>query len=296
MLAVHPPSIAFDCASGSVLCKADGGGRYDDLKDLLTRIDRRMHVGEMTSISDDPKANISIMQLQVGKKLSPIRVMVRRACISDRLILDLQQVNSRLAAGDFVPVFLNNVNGKGLSTLLCTLDSTAQEITRMQTRDVSINLQNGYNKYWRGSIDILHPDLPHQTRFVVIDEIPAEELARSAELGTLVDIQFKLQGVIYYKQFSALAWSIEMIREYDDEGSNDEEEEEEEENVEEIVADQPQPEMSIEERMDELRAERRELVAQLQSEDDYMTDQQVEEINARLSVIKKELRELKSAL
>ena len=295
-MSVHAPSIAFDCASGSVLCNADGGGKYDNVNDLMTRIRRHLKIGELTPFSENPKASISAMSLQSSRgKVSHISLMVRRARINNRLDID-EKCNSRQCSGDFVPLCLDNVSGKGLTSVLCVLDQIAQDTSSKQQNPRS-GLRRGYNKYWRGSIDIVHPDSPHLTRFVVVNEIPDMELMHAARSGELVDIQLRLKGIIYYDRFSSLAWGIEMIRAYDDSEEEEEEEEEEQQQQQQQEEEQEQREEEEEEEEDDhaviarLRKERMELLNSLKT-DLELSDDAIDDINERLVVLKREIRSL----
>lgn len=317
---VNTPTIAFDCASGSVLCKSDGGGKHDDVSTLIERFKRRLTVSKSpVAFSEKPKATLADISMRAngGGERQPVRVMLRRARVHSRLDLD-RDCERRQSAGDFVPLCIDNVSGRSVSAMLCAIDRISQDGSDKQ-------MQRRYTKYWRGSIDVVNPDAPPLARFVVIRDIPAADLKHAAEAGTLIDIQMKLEGIIYYDRYSALAWSIEMIRGYegdeededDDDEKYDEDEDEDEDGLVESVPEvatrsskEDAQELDLSSSLAQsenlgkdgsessrmaLVRERRELLFNLRHEEDLSEDE-IDSMNDRLTFVNGEIKRLRAAV
>ena len=218
----HAPTIAFDAASGNVLCKADGGGKYTTLESL--RVEKRLQFGDVVEYSKKPQSGISPITVKTSRGNGAFRLLIRRTRIGKSLDVD-SEYEKKQRLGDFLPMNLD-VGSNGVISLLCLMDATAKLAARKvhseYVADNGADLRRGINKYWHGSVEFVRPNHPPSARFVLLDDLPGAALMEAAQEGSPVDIQLTLRGVVYYQRFTALAWSVDSLRVYEHDDDDDE--------------------------------------------------------------------------
>jgi hypothetical protein len=216
-------TIAFDGVSGSVLCKADGGGKYHSME-MLRGLEgsRKFERGAIETFSRDPPARIAPFYMK-GKQ--PFSMLLRRVQLERGLEID-SDYESRQLRGDFLPISIRDLSGNSVFTTLCMLETMTKE--QLMDDDAGgggtrgaeqplvdpHELRRGIRKYWRNSVEFVRPHHPPLARFVLIDAVPGDVLQRASRAGSHIDIRLTLRGVVFYRRFTSLAWSVDAVEEY----------------------------------------------------------------------------------